>query len=147
MKKKQYTAPVSLGGLFPDSDEEEGGEFCNETDILCVKLADQELQIRQMAWHGANANQIWPGSYALVDFLLENEKYGSGKFLELGSATGAVAIALLKANKQLEIVTSDIDDEGVVQENIAWNFAINNVELARHIAHTWGTGWREKLDI
>lgn len=104
MKKKQYTAPVSLGGLFPNSDDEDGGEFCNETDIFSVKLADHDLKIRQMAWHGANANQIWPGSYPLVEFLLENTKYSSGKFLELGSATGAVAIALIKA-KQLDIVT------------------------------------------
>ncbi|RYH15521.1 hypothetical protein EON65_31625 [archaeon] len=104
MKQKQYTAPISLGGLFPNSDDEDGGGFCNETDILNVKLADQDLKIRQMAWHGANANQIWPGSYALVDFILGNAKYGSGKFLELGSATGAVVIALIKA-KQLDIVT------------------------------------------
>lgn len=162
-KEKQAPAPVSLGGFFPDSDEEPA-EFVNETELVEAKLGSVALSIRQMAWHGANANQIWPGTFSLVDYLLSNEKYKDAKLLELGSATGALALALIKAggfqvttryhaqcnpsNWVLEeirpvetvfsfvikavlitfpcpIPSSDIDDEGVVQENIEWNFKHN----------------------
>ena len=39
------------------------------------------------------------------------------------------------------IVTSDIDDGGQVEQNIRYNFELNNISTVTHIAHTWGTGW------
>ena len=39
------------------------------------------------------------------------------------------------------IVTSDIDDGGQVEQNIKYNFELNNITKVTHIAHTWGTGW------
>ena len=35
---------------------------------------------------------------------------------------------------------SDIDDGGEVEENIRYNFEINNLSPVLHIPHTWGTG-------
>jgi predicted nicotinamide N-methyase len=139
MKKvSQAPAPVSLGGLFPDDDTSH--EFHNETEIINVHIGNYDLAIRQMAWHGANANQIWPGTFTLVDFILVNEKYHNTNMLELGSATGALSIALKKTGK-FDLITSDIDDEGVVEENVKWNFENNGLQSVPHIPHTWGTGW------
>lgn len=106
MKKvKQAAAPISLGGLFPDSEDEGGGDFVNETEDVAVELGSCTLTIRQMAFHEANANQIWPGTYTLVEYLLKNEKYHHSTMLELGAATGAVAIALTKSNNFKQIIT------------------------------------------
>ena len=63
--------------------------------------------------------------------------------LELGAATGAMSVFLRLPPFSLEIHTSDIDDGGDVQANIAHNFALNGLEPVRHIPHTWGTGWRD----
>lgn len=106
MKKyKHVAAPVSLGGLFPTSDDEEEEEiFTNETEIVKVVLGGMELAVRQMAWHGANANQIWPGAFTLMDYILAHEKYHGAKVLELGAATGALSLALMKSG-QFDMIT------------------------------------------
>lgn len=103
-KHKQAPAPVSLGGLFPDSEDKGSAEFVNETEIVKVTVGNMELAIRQMAWHGANANQIWPGTFTLVDYLLQNSKYHDSRMLELGAATGALSLALVKAGN-FDIIT------------------------------------------
>ena len=93
-----------------------------------------------------------------------------GNVLELGSATGIISIRLaievLKqqnlgdnvpktddstcSNAIKSIVTSDIDDEyGEVEENIKYNFELNEFEYDKqplHIPHTWGTGWKKSVE-
>eukprot|EP00599_Poterioochromonas_sp_BG-1_P008068 CAMPEP_0173145698 /NCGR_PEP_ID=MMETSP1105-20130129/8036_1 /TAXON_ID=2985 /ORGANISM="Ochromonas sp., Strain BG-1" /LENGTH=66 /DNA_ID=CAMNT_0014059725 /DNA_START=104 /DNA_END=301 /DNA_ORIENTATION=+ len=63
-------------------------------------------------------------------------RYETGKCLELGAATGALSLALMKTGK-FDIITSDIDDGGIVEENIHWNYHHNGSEPPRHIPHTW----------
>jgi hypothetical protein len=100
-------APVSLSGLFvcdgDDSVEEVGGDvdrFENETEVLTMDLAGIQVHVRQMAWHRANANQVWPGTFTLAEHIFNaSGRYESCKVLELGSATGALALALAKTNK------------------------------------------------
>lgn len=103
------TAPISLTGIFgADSDEEEevanetSTNFCNEKDIQRITLAGVQIQVCQMSWHQANANQVWPGTYALADHILSVRegplsRYEGHNILELGAATGALSIALIKA--------------------------------------------------
>ena len=78
-----------------------------------------------------------------------------GKILELGSATGFLAIfiamKILKASSSSSsssssIVTSDIDDGGIVEHNIKYNFQLNNIDSVVHIQHTWGSGWSNSLN-
>jgi hypothetical protein len=113
-KKPGINLPVSLTGLFDtgSDQEDEGGienadknetGFQNEFEIANVVLGGHSLAIRQMVWHQANANIIWPGTYNLIDHILNIQdkdqgvlRYQTGPVLELGSATGALSIALTK---------------------------------------------------
>jgi len=105
---KKVSAPVSLTGLFvneDDSDEDcSQDEFQNECEIMPMNLGGIELNIRQKSWHQANANQVWPGTFTLIEHIFSHERYKSGDLLELGSATGALAIALIKS-KNYHLVT------------------------------------------
>ena len=40
-------------------------------------------------------------------------------------------------------MTSDVSDTGEVEANVAYNFGLNGLPRARHVTHTWGTGWPE----
>ena len=71
--------PVSLGGLFGTESDEEGEEgghesnsFVNRGEIQTLMLGDFPLQIRQFSWHQANANQVWPGTFVLSNFIKEH---------------------------------------------------------------------------
>jgi hypothetical protein len=44
------------------------------------------------------------------------------------------------------IVTSDISDGGIVEQNIKYNFQLNNIDSVVHIEHTWGTGWSNSIN-
>lgn len=101
------TVPVSLTGLFfneNDSDfEEEENKFENESQVVELDLAGKIINIKQLSWHQANANQVWPGTFALIEHIAYNtdllERYQTGKILELGAATGALSIGLIKLGK------------------------------------------------
>lgn len=103
-------APVSLTGLFGGEDdsaeEREKDTFQNESEVMTMNFGGVQVQVRQMAWHRANANQVWPGAFTLVDHMFKavddttgKGRYESKKLLELGSATGGLAIALCKTGK------------------------------------------------
>lgn len=136
-------APISLGGLFNDSDDSGGDEQTSVHEIQTLTIGGMQLRINQTGFHIANANKVWPGTFVLADFLLQNrERYLVGDlFLELGSATGALAILLRK--QQQPVITSDIDDGGEAEKNIKYNFELNgeDPESCNHIAHTWGKGF------
>ena len=96
------TAPIiSLNGLFgntsdSDNDEETSG-FQQVYSIDIIQFSSlKSLKIRQFSWHSQNANQVWPGALKLASFIDENRVYSDGKILELGAATGALAIYLQK---------------------------------------------------
>jgi hypothetical protein len=95
-------APISLAGLFFDRGEDE--EFDNCDDTQTMNIASECIVVRQHAWHQSNANKVWPGTFVLAEFLKNNiERYSSGTILELGSATGALAVFLLKNG--FEVIT------------------------------------------
>lgn len=106
-----YTgATISLTGLFGEENDEnttlsttsELEQFTNEHEVVVVKVGNVSISICQMSWHMANANQIWPGAFKLAEHILQTQfhqpqsRYSDGKVLELGAATGALAIALTK---------------------------------------------------
>lgn len=158
----QIDAPVSLGSFFPDSDDDEERELdqCYETQD--VTLADKTLQVRQFAYHSHNANRVWPGTFNLSDFLFEKNTSGSyihqwGSVLELGTATGLMAIRLALSSTLhnindaafgnaicTSVVTSDFED-GEVERHVRHNFEINGFacqNIPIHVPHTWGSGWK-----
>jgi hypothetical protein len=168
----QIDAPLSLGGLFPDDssdDEKELGckenaiaDFDNCFEVQEVDLVGQKLKVRQYAFHSHNANRVWPGTFNLAEYLLERDPETGhylrqwGSILELGTATGLLAIRLAMASSvhhppKLEcsgekeeeklpseseelhyccstIVTSDVDDEqGDVEHNVLFNYELNGI--------------------
>ena len=98
--------PIDLGGLFhiPDSDDDENKveedneerEFVNKGENQILNIGKFQLTIRQFAWHQANANQVWPGTFILADFLETRSARYNKSCIELGSATGALTIYLRK---------------------------------------------------
>jgi len=141
-KHAAVEAPFSLGGLFGGDDGEHLDQSFSVSEII---LNARTFRIRQFAYHRANANQIWPGTFTLCDFLvspIQLKKIQGATVLELGAATGALAIALSSPPYRFSIQTSDFADDGEVEGNIAFNFALNGLRTVGHIPHTWGTGWQ-----
>ena len=92
-------APISLNGLFfnPDDSDNETDEptFDNSYENQKLTIGGLSLEIFQNSWHQTNANKVWPGTFLLAEFVRDrNERYNCGNVLELGSATGALAIFL-----------------------------------------------------
>lgn len=134
------SAPISLGGLFPDSsDDEGGGGFCNDAEESCVTLAGLQIRLREKPFHPLNANAVWPGAHALADWVRANcaERLAGRRILELGAATGALAIFCVSACG-LDVTTSDVDDDEV-EAQVADNFRLNGLAPPPHMPHTWGT--------
>lgn len=144
---KREVGVCNLSGLFGATDSDsDGGAFEQVYEVKSFVVCDVPMLIRQFSWHSANANQIWPGTVTLAEYLSLDCNQGlllSGRVLELGSATGALAIFLLKRNAECDIVTSDIDDGGDVEENIKHNFAINGLPQRLHVAYSWGAPFEE----
>ena len=128
-------APIGIGDLFSGgnscdeesrSNSESEGRFHQQFEIATVEICNNTFKIRQFSFHEANANQIWPGTYRLAEFMTSNsESYVNKKLLELGAATGALSLYLRRLDNRFNICTSDIDDGGLVESNIAYNFELN----------------------
>jgi len=151
-------AIVNLRGLWDEDDSDDNNDdnnnenrFEEQYSIASHDICNEVIKVRQFSFHVANANFIWPGALDLAQYIdtYRSDIYTGGKILELGSATGFLAIflamKLLKTNNVNNcndmIVTSDIDDDGIVEQNIKYNFQLNNIDSVVHIPHTWGTGW------
>jgi predicted nicotinamide N-methyase len=150
----QIDAPQTLTGLFPDdsdeSDDAASTSCCYE--IQSVELAGCQLKIRQFDYHSHNANRVWPGTFVLADYLLSSSGSGWGRVLELGTATGLLAIRLTRADESCctFIATSDVQDEDdQVAANVRFNYQLNGIDdesAPLHIPHTWGTGWKQSVE-
>jgi predicted nicotinamide N-methyase len=149
----QIDAPQTLTGLFPDdsddSDDAASTSCCYE--IQSVELAGCQLKIRQFDYHSHNANRVWPGTFVLADYLLLSSS-SWGRVLELGTATGLLAIRLTRADESFctFVATSDVQDEDdQVATNVRFNYQLNGIAddaAPLHIPHTWGTGWKQSVE-
>lgn len=157
----QIDAPQTLIGLFPpDTDDEDNNDEGAEPLTLCyeiqsVELVGRQLSVRQFDFHSHNANRVWPGTFNLADYLFRDSR-NWGNILELGAATGLLSIRLAWSSIVYNsasnddavcnaIVTSDVQDDGEIASNIAFNFHLNQIAPPPHVPHTWGTGWMESV--
>jgi hypothetical protein len=160
---KQVDAPISLVSFFPESSDSESSDGdvkqyqeesldrfdpCYETQS--IEICGHQMLVRQYAFHSHNANQVWPGTFNLAEYLLHRTSDGSfahnwGSVLELGTATGLLSMRLAldcSFRDSLEpdnshqyvctnIVTSDVEDEfSDIEKNLHYNYAINNLSLS-----------------
>ncbi|XP_006650829.2 EEF1A lysine methyltransferase 3 [Oryza brachyantha] len=138
------TALFSAASLFHDPDDPDEMQVGAEAGAQAMDYVERvhefpgmELSIREFSCHQLNANLLWPGTFSFADWLVKNKSILHGRrILELGSGTGALAIFLRKAF-QVDITTSDYDDEEI-EENIAYNCKANSLDVLPHIRHTWG---------
>ena len=136
--------PMSLGDIFggdngTDVQTDGENEFQQNYELQNINILDTTLKIRQFSWHQTNANQVWPGTFRLAEYIISNsEKYNpkmkepsvdtdSFNILELGAATGALSIFLQKEPYYFNMITSDIDDGGEVYENLCFNYELNGI--------------------
>lgn len=149
-------APINIADIFhiDDSDDERndgkaaGGVFKEEYEVATIQIRDISLKIRQFSWHKTNANKIWPGTFRLAEYITYNSsQYKNSRILELGAATGALSLYLQSdPTDGYDMVTSDVDDGGEVENNIAFNFQLNdNAALPPHIPFTWGSDWNTSV--
>ena len=137
MLDKSLSAPVSARGLFAGSSSDEEDGFQNEAQESRIELAGFPLRVLERPFHPLNANAVWPGTYVLAEWVRDNLQLLEGRrLLELGSATGALAVFLV-AGHGLDVTTSDVDDDEVEQA-IAATFALNGRPPPPHMPHTWG---------
>ena len=136
------SSAFDLGGLWGDSDEEEGEgeEFVNAGNDATVTLAGDSVRVWETSFHPQNANQVWPGNHHFSGWLAERWEtlpLQSGPVLELGAATGALAAWLVM--RGTEMVTTDVADGGDVASSISATFALNELPTTHvHVEHTWG---------
>lgn len=73
-KKREVEAPVCLGDLFAENDEEKEDECFNQLyEVQDLDIGGSVFKVRQFAWHGANANKVWPGTFNLAEFICLNK--------------------------------------------------------------------------
>ncbi|XP_020241555.1 protein-lysine methyltransferase METTL21B isoform X2 [Asparagus officinalis] len=141
-------ALFSPSSLFQETDGEDGADTVEEREEgigdVGSHVAERrhsfpgmELMIREFSFHYLNANLLWPGTFTFSEWLVQNQFLLQGqRILELGSGTGALAI-FLRISFGVNITTSDFDDEEI-EENIAYNCRINELDVLPHVRHSWG---------
>jgi predicted nicotinamide N-methyase len=142
--KRDIEAPICLADIFASPGDEDDTEdaFNQQYEVSNIKMAEKTIKVRQFAWHRANGNKVWPGTFNLAEYIDQHmERYKSGNILELGAATGALSVYLSSDPHNYQLCTSDIDDGGDVEDNIRYNFELNGMKAPLHIPHTWGEGW------
>lgn len=95
--------PISLIGLFGSDEGDDADENCvdgsnnayvNNYENQLVTINTLVLTIRQYSFHRTNANQVWPGTFVLADFISQRQDryfchgHDTCSVLELGAATG-----------------------------------------------------------
>ena len=83
-KKREIEAPVCLGDLFAENDEEkEEGTFSQLYEVQDLDVGGSVFKIRQFAWHGANANKVWPGTFNLGEYICDHKGVCKGEQISL----------------------------------------------------------------
>ena len=132
-----------FGALFDDSDEssdadsepDSGLDDAEEQRVTLVP-GSRAIRLRTLGYHPQHALSVWPGNAQAAAFLaawpgLRVDGARPAKVLELGAATGALAIFLRVALGIEHVATSDVASDGArVEANIAHNFALNGVAPA-----------------
>uniref|UniRef100_A0A1J3FJK9 Protein N-methyltransferase nnt1 n=2 Tax=Noccaea caerulescens TaxID=107243 RepID=A0A1J3FJK9_NOCCA len=122
-------ALFSPSSLFAADDDSSDGETTEASQSFVErnhKFPGIEVHIREFGFHQLNANLLWPGTFAFADWLVQHPHLvQSRRCLEIGSGTGALAI-FLKKEFNLDITTSDYDDQEI-EDNIAHNCNANNI--------------------
>lgn len=73
-KIREIEPPVCLGDLFAENDEENDTEaFSQMYEVQELDIGGTVFRIRQFAWHGANANKVWPGTFNLGEYIRINK--------------------------------------------------------------------------
>ena len=133
-------------------------------ETVQYQFIDSALLIRQFDDHPTNANALWPEATFLAEFLTATGTFApadnpaappslatlhsllppTARILELGSATGALAV-YLRLHGLHHVTTSDLPDP-LVTSNIAHNCQLNYVPF-EHFEHRWGdlVGLRAEL--
>ena len=154
-------------------------------EVQTLSVAGELLKVRQFDFHSHNANRVWPGTLNLAEYLIGKPHSETtrgdgpsrtrwGNVLELGTATGLLAIRLAMSSTVYRrrqdsiavdessssplidpclceyIVTSDVaDEDNLVARNLQFNYALNGFSdplcRPRHVPHTWGTGWDDSV--
>jgi predicted nicotinamide N-methyase len=144
-----HLAPIGVGGLFGDDADEGDGDgdeaFQQQFEVQQVAVGGRTFKVRQFSFHCANANQVWPGAIRLGEYMFQRkEKFEGETILELGAATGLLAMMLVASG--LDVITSDYcDDDGIICDNIIHNFQANNLTPPQHVPFTWGSGWVDSV--
>ncbi|KAI7733157.1 LOW QUALITY PROTEIN: hypothetical protein M8C21_022153, partial [Ambrosia artemisiifolia] len=117
-------ALFSPSSLFHDDDDttstdEETTDSCQTYVERTHQFHSMELVIREFSFHQMNANLLWPGTFAFVEWLWN----------------GCISYLFEEA---VDITTSDYDDQEI-EDNIAHNCRVNGVTpVLPHIKHSWG---------
>ena len=109
-----------------------------------VKFADWICRTREKLFDNKKIVEIASGMYyrLYIEFIkpdeLEKKKKNTTRsnFKFYLAGTGILSIFMKLIN--LNVTSSDYDDHGIIQKNIAYNAALNGVEFP-HVPHTWGT--------
>lgn len=73
-KIREIEPPVCLGDLFAENDEEtDATAFSQLYEVQELDIGGAVFRIRQFAWHGANANKVWPGTFNLGEYICMNK--------------------------------------------------------------------------
>jgi len=97
-----------------------------------------QLRINELQYHPTNAGFVWKGAVALAAFLARHRSVLAPlRVLELGAATGAVAVYARAHLGFTHFITSDLDDPEI-SKNIKRNTELNGLGPELHVPHTWG---------
>lgn len=119
-----------------------------ETSSTCYKLSNSTRTIttftRKVSSVGSLsssaqlfADNIWPGSYTLADFLVEHPNLCAGKnVLELGAGSALPSIVAAVLSAKLVVIT-DYPDKSIIL-NLSQVVQTNNVTNAAVLSYEWG---------
>jgi predicted nicotinamide N-methyase len=125
-------------GLFGQNSSDEDFTDEGSTQQISFDKGLTQTTYKSTDYDNYNANRVWPCSLPLAVFIINNpDMKKPTRFMELGSATGALACYLFKFRNDWSMVTSDRNDQ-IVKDQIAETFKLNDCVPVNHFLHSWG---------